>query len=87
MRIYQSTLRGCAREETGAEIGNGGGGEEEELVNSKKPHFSLIYLLNKGTWAETWRTERKRQPTDGQGEAKLLRYPCNGSRTIRMTYG
>jgi hypothetical protein len=59
-RIYQSALGGCVREEIDAEIGNGGGGREEELVNSKKPHFPLIYLLNEGTWAETWRTERKR---------------------------
>jgi hypothetical protein len=36
-RIYQSAFRGCAREETDAEIGNGGGDGEEELVNSKKP--------------------------------------------------
>jgi hypothetical protein len=74
-RIYRSALGGCAREETDAEIGNGGGGGEEELVNSKKPHFPLIYLLNEGTWAETWRTERKRQPTNGQENIKLSRYP------------
>jgi hypothetical protein len=66
---------GCAREETDAEIGNGGGGGEEELVNSKKPHSPLIYLPNEGTWAETWRTERKRQPTNGQEHIKLLPYP------------
>jgi hypothetical protein len=50
-RIYQSVLGGRAREETDAEIGNGGGGREEELVNSKKtplppyiPDTSQTYL-------------------------------------------
>jgi hypothetical protein len=64
-RIYKSALGGYARGENDAEIGNGGSGGEEELVNSKKPHSPLIYLLDEGTWAETWRKERKRQPTNG----------------------
>jgi hypothetical protein len=75
MRIYDSTLRGYVREEQGARIGNGGGGREEELVNSTNPHSPLIYLLGEGTWAETWRKERKRQPTNGQRNTKLPRYP------------
>jgi hypothetical protein len=74
-RIYDSTLRGYVREEQGARIGNGGGSGEEELVNSINPHSPLIYLLGEGTWAETWRKERKRQPTNGQRNTKLLRYP------------
>jgi hypothetical protein len=45
-RIYQSALRGCAREETDAEIGNGGGGGEEELVNSKKNPTSPLYTFS-----------------------------------------
>jgi hypothetical protein len=61
--------------ETDAEIGNGSGDEEEELVNSKKLHSPLIYLLNEGTWAETWRPERKRQPTNGKENIKLPHYP------------
>jgi hypothetical protein len=85
-RIYESTLGGYAREEQDAEIGNGGGGGEKELVNSTNPHFSLIYLLDEGTWAETWRKERKRQPTNGKGNTKLLRYPRNGSRSIKVMY-
>jgi hypothetical protein len=63
------------RKEKDAEIGNGGGGGEEELVNSKNPHSPLIYLLDEGTWAETWRKKRKQQPTNGQGNIKLPRYP------------
>jgi hypothetical protein len=55
-------LGGYAREEQGAEIDNGGGGGDKELVNSTNPHSPLIYLLGEGTWAETWRKERKRQP-------------------------
>jgi hypothetical protein len=74
-RIYESAPRGYAREEQDVEIGNGGGGGEKELVNSTNPHFSLIYLLGEGTWAETWRKERKQQPTNGQGNTKLSRYP------------
>jgi hypothetical protein len=67
---------GAVREkETDAEIGNGGGGGEGELVNSKKPYSLLIYLLSEGMWAETWRMERKRQPTNGQENIKLPRYP------------
>jgi hypothetical protein len=75
MRIYESTLRGYVREEQGARIGNGGGGREKELVNSTNPHSPLIYLLGEGTWAETWHKEQKRQPTNGQRNTKLPRYP------------
>jgi hypothetical protein len=74
-RIYKSAPGGYAREEQEVEIDNGGGGGEKELVNSINPHYSLIYLLGEGTWAETWRKERKRQPTNGQENTKLPRYP------------
>jgi hypothetical protein len=79
-RIYKSAPGGCAREEQEAEIDNGSGGGEKELVNSKNPHYPLIYLLGEGMWAETWQKERKRQPTNGQENTKLPRYPRNGSR-------
>jgi hypothetical protein len=82
-RIYKFAPGGYARGKKDAEIGNGGGGRKEELVNSKKPHSPLIYLLGEGTWAETWRKERKRQPTNGQENIKLPRYPRNGSRSNR----
>jgi hypothetical protein len=77
---------GYAREEQEAEIDNGGGDGEIELVNSKDPHYPFIYLLGEGTWAEIWRKERKRQPTNGQENTKLPCYPRNGSRSIRVTY-
>jgi hypothetical protein len=70
-RIYKSALRGYAREEQEAKVGNGGGGGEKELVNSKDPHYPFIYLLGERSWAETWRKERKRQPTNGQGNIKF----------------
>jgi hypothetical protein len=38
--IYQSALRGYAREEKEAKIDNGGGGGEKELVNSNKSPLS-----------------------------------------------
>jgi hypothetical protein len=57
--IYHSALGGYARKEKEAEINNSGGGEKE-LVNNKIPHYPFIYLLREGTWAETWRKERKR---------------------------
>jgi hypothetical protein len=85
MRIYKSAPRGYAREEQEAEIDNGGGGEKE-LVNSTNLHYPFIYLLGEGTWAETWQKERKRQPTNGQENTKLPRYPRNGLRSIRVTY-
>jgi hypothetical protein len=85
-RIYEFAPGGYAREEQEAEIDNGSGGGEKELVNSKNPHYPLIYLLGEGTWAETWRKEQKRQPTNGQENTKLPRYPRNGSRSIRVTY-
>jgi hypothetical protein len=82
-RIYKSAPGGYAREEQEAEIDNGGGDGEKELVNSKDPHYPFIYLPDEGTWAEMWRTERKRQPTNGQETTKLPRCPRNGSRSIR----
>jgi hypothetical protein len=63
------------RKKKDAGIGNSSGGGEEELVNSKNPTITFIYLLNEGTWAKTWRKERKRQPTNGQENIKLPRYP------------
>jgi hypothetical protein len=74
-RIYQSAPGGYAREEKEAEIDNGGGGGEKELVNSTNPHYLFIYLLSKGTWAETWRKKRKRQPTNGQRNTKITAIP------------
>jgi hypothetical protein len=53
-RIYKSAPGGYARGEKKVEIDNGGGGREKELVNSRDPHYLLIYLLGEGTWAETW---------------------------------
>jgi hypothetical protein len=70
-RIYESALGGYAGEEQGAEIDNGGGGRDKELVNSTNPHYPVIYLLSEGTWAHTWRKERKRQPTNGQEKYKI----------------
>jgi hypothetical protein len=69
-RIYHAAPGGYARTEKEEEISNGGGGEKE-LVNSKIPHYPFIYLLREGSWAETWRKERKRQPTNGQKSRKL----------------
>jgi hypothetical protein len=40
--------------------------KNKELVNSKNPTLPLIKLPDEGTWAETWRKKRKRQPTNGQ---------------------
>jgi hypothetical protein len=74
-RIYKSAPGSYAREEQEAEIDNGGGGGEKELVNSKNPHYPFIYLLGERTWAETLRKEWKRQPTNGQENTKLQRYP------------
>jgi hypothetical protein len=68
-------LGGYAGEEQGAEIHNGGDGGDKELVNSTNPHFPLIYLLDEGTWADTWCKERKRQPTNGQGKYKITVLP------------
>jgi hypothetical protein len=73
--IYESALGGYAGEEQGAKIDNGGGGEDKELVNNINPHSPLIYLLGEGTWADTWRKERKRQPTNGQGKYKITALP------------
>jgi hypothetical protein len=55
----RSALGGYEREEETEEISNGGGGGNE-LVNSKNPPLRLLYLLGEGSWAETWRKERKR---------------------------
>jgi hypothetical protein len=74
-RIYESVLRGYAGEERGAEIDNGGGGGDNDLVNSTNPHSPIIYLLGEGTWAETWRQERKRQPTNRQRKYKITSLP------------
>jgi hypothetical protein len=74
-RIYESALGGYVGEEQVAEIDNGGGGRDKELVNSTNPHSPLIYLLSEGTWAETWRKERKRQPTNGRGKYKITALP------------
>jgi hypothetical protein len=74
-RIYKYALGGYAGEEQGAEIDNGGGGGDKELVNSTNPHSPLIYLLGEGTWADTWRKERKRQPTNGKGKYKITALP------------
>jgi hypothetical protein len=53
--VHPNLCLGAVREkETDVKIGNGGGGREGELVNSKKPHSLLIYLLSEATWAETW---------------------------------
>jgi hypothetical protein len=49
--------------------------KEKELVNSKNPHYPFIYLLGEGTWAATWRKERKRQPTNGQRNTKITALP------------
>jgi hypothetical protein len=74
-RIYESALRAYAGEEQGTEIDNGGGGGDKELVNSTNPHSPLTYLLGEGTWTETWRQERKRQPTNGRGKYKITALP------------
>jgi hypothetical protein len=34
--------------------------KNKELVNSENRSLPLIKLPEKGTWAETWRTKRKR---------------------------
>jgi hypothetical protein len=49
--------------------------KDRELVNSKNQGRPLIKIPVKGTWAETWRTKRKRKPTNGQKIMKLLRCP------------
>jgi hypothetical protein len=58
---------------------NGGGGGSNELVNSTIPHSPLIYLPGEGTWAETWRKERKRQPTNGREKYKITALPTKWS--------
>jgi hypothetical protein len=34
--------------------------KNKELINSKNPSLPLIEIPDEGTWAETWRKERKR---------------------------
>jgi hypothetical protein len=74
-RIYEFALGGYAGEEQGVEIDNGGGDGDKELVNSTNPHSPLIYLLGEGTWADTWRKEWKRQPTNEQRKYKITALP------------
>jgi hypothetical protein len=70
---------GCARAEETKKVSNGGGGGSE-LVNSKIPHCAFIYLLREGSWAETWRKDRKRQPTNGQKSCS----PPNGQKSEKL---
>jgi hypothetical protein len=74
-RIYNLGLGALCVKNTDVQIGNGGGGEEEELVNSKTLHSPHIYLLDEGTWGETWQAERKRQSTNGQEKIKITALP------------
>jgi hypothetical protein len=62
---------GSVRKKKDAGIGNGSGGGEEKLVNSKNPTIPLIYLLNEGTWAETWQRSRSGSPLTGR---EILNY-------------
>jgi hypothetical protein len=41
----------------------------------------FIYLLGEGSWAETWRKDRKRQPTNGQKPCS----PLNGQKLVKVT--
>jgi hypothetical protein len=41
----------------------------------------FIYLLGERSWAETWRTDRKRQPTNGQKTGS----PLNGHKIVEVT--
>jgi hypothetical protein len=41
----------------------------------------FIYLLGEGSWAETWRKDRKRQPTNGQKSCG----PSNGHKIAEVT--
>jgi hypothetical protein len=41
----------------------------------------FIYLLGEGSWAETWRKDRKRQPTNGQKSCS----PLNGQKIMKIT--
>jgi hypothetical protein len=41
----------------------------------------FIYLLKEGSWAETWRKDRKRQPTNGQKSCS----PLNGQKIVKVT--
>jgi hypothetical protein len=41
----------------------------------------FIYLLGEGSWAKTWRKDRKRQPTNGQKSCS----PLNGQKIVKVT--
>jgi hypothetical protein len=41
----------------------------------------VIYLLGEGLWAETWRKDRKRQPTNGKKSCG----PFNGHKIAEVT--
>jgi hypothetical protein len=74
----------CRSSEARGDCSNGGGGRSEELVNSKNPTLPLIKLPDEGTWVETWRKERKRQPTNGQENYKITALPTsNGQRPVK----
>jgi hypothetical protein len=59
-RIYNLCTGAMQKVEVRKDCSNGSGGGSDELVNSTIPHSPLIYLPGEGTWAETWRKERKR---------------------------
>jgi hypothetical protein len=37
-------------------------------------------------WAETWRKERKRQPTNGQGNCKITALPMSNGQRQNQNY-
>jgi hypothetical protein len=41
----------------------------------------FIYLLGEGSWAETWRKDQIRQPTNGQKSCS----PLNGHKIVEVT--
>jgi hypothetical protein len=41
----------------------------------------FIYLLEEGLWAETWRKDQKRQPTNGKKSCS----PLNGQKIVKVT--
>jgi hypothetical protein len=78
--LVQGEPGGCAQAEETRKVSNGGGGGNE-LVNSKIPHCAFIYLLGEGSWVETWRKDRKLQPTNGQ---KIMQ-PTKRSKIRKIT--
>jgi hypothetical protein len=45
------------------------------------------WLPDEGTWVETWRKERKRQPTNGQGHCKITAWPMSNDQSqVKITY-